>query len=176
MLYTGLVCCSFLVISFISSALSLSTSKCSFLVGLYLFLSSLYFHIFPFSILLFTPVLYLLLFFYSYTFWLCLVFKSVLGNDVGKSTEDYSLKFVTNVILCEEQYVTPNIMSSAPVSSTGLTDPDEFQRRLHVFHLNHRSRSDLIVVKGVIICTDSFAVPDPYKFERLSMDAVLESL
>lgn len=78
-------------------------------------------------------------------------FKSVFGNDLGKSAKDPGLKIKTGVSLYEEQDGRPNAVVAVNVFAAGLTAQDALQSRVHGVDLNRRSDSDLTVIYAVVI-------------------------
>lgn len=70
----------------------------------------------------------------------------------------------------------PRAVSSVTVSSAGVTDPDQFQRRVYGADLNLRSGFDLILIKAVVIHNDSFLIPYLYVFYCTSIEEVPETL
>lgn len=67
-------------------------------------------------------------------------------------------------------------MGSATTFGTEVTDPDEFQRLCHSFGRNHRSGSQLIFIKAVVINKDSFRTLYLYESHYTSTDEVRESV
>lgn len=62
------------------------------------------------------------------------------------------------------------------IFGAGVTDADDCQRCLHGSDLDFSFRSDLFVMKAVVIQKDSFPVPCSYEFHCASMDGVPETL
>lgn len=61
-------------------------------------------------------------------------------------------------------------MESAINGSAGVTDPDEFRRRLHEVDLNHGSDSEPIIITAVVIHEYSFLIPYSFEVPCASMD------
>lgn len=75
------------------------------------------------------------------------LFKSFLDNDLGKSAKDRGIHFDTDVVFYRELDSIPKFLGSATISGAGVTDPNEFHRRLHGVDLKSGSDSDLISLK-----------------------------
>lgn len=104
------------------------------------------------------------------------IFKSVLGNDFGKSAKDHGLKVNTNVVLYEELDCGPKIMGSATISDVDVTDPDVLQRLLYGVDLNGGSGYVLIVINTVVIDKDNVPILYPYGFHCTLLYEVRETL
>lgn len=89
---------------------------------------------------------------------------SVLGTDFGKSGKECGLKLDSNIVPYEEQDGRPAVVGSVRISTTGVTNPDKFQGRLHGLDLNLGTVSAVIVLNTVVVQKDSFHIPNPYEF------------
>lgn len=54
------------------------------------------------------------------------IFKSVVGNNFGKSAKDRSWKFDTDVVIYEEQGGKPNLVDSVTVFDSGVALPTSY--------------------------------------------------
>lgn len=178
-LYICLVCHPVLSISFISPTSSLLKSKCSLLFDLYLLLTTLSFHILPFSYG-FSLILFIL-FYFSISFLPHYVSFHGIDQILSRQwfrqiCEDPGLKMETDVTLYEVQDGSPKVVSSARMSGVGVIDPDEFPCHLHGFELSRGYSSGTIVVNAVVTQKDGFSISYPYKFHCTSMKDVPETL
>lgn len=178
-LHTCFVCCKALSITFITLASSLLKSECS------LYLANIFFkRRFPFNCSLSSmsfSLYFFILFYFSIRFLssyvsLQITFKSVLGNAFGKSANHRGMNMDAEVVIFEEQDGIPKVVTTATISCRRVTDPDEFNRRLHAVDLNLGSCSDLIVRKSVAIRNGSFSIPYLHEFHFTPIDDVLETL
>lgn len=103
-------------------------------------------------------------------------FKSVHGNDFGKSTKDRGLKIETGVVLYEEQDVRRKLARFATSSGEGLANVNEIKRRFHAVDLNRGLGSTLIVIRAVVIKKSSSVISYPYEHYCISRDKVSETL
>lgn len=100
----------------------------------------------------------------------------MLGNNFGKSQKEHSLKIDTNFMLQEEQGGSSKALGSASISGAGVTTPNESQRLLYGFYLNHGYGSEIIIITLVVVHKHSFPSPHPYEFHSASMDEVPKTL
>lgn len=148
-------------------------------VGGYIRLFALSFQIFQSYIMLHNIVLFPFLFFYPASLSLRLplsLFKSFLGNDFCKSTNECGLKTDAVFVLHEKRDGSFTVMGSATISGAGVTDLDVFKGRFHGVDPNAGSGSGLIVMKQIVILNESLPVLYLYGFHCLSNDDLPEAL
>lgn len=101
------------------------------------------------------------------------LFRSVLCDDSVMTVKDRSLKIYSKVVPYEEQDGSPKVFAFARIAGAGMTDLDEFQRRLYGVDPNHGYGSDLTAISTVVGQKVSFPISYPYKFYCTLMDGVL---
>lgn len=93
-----------------------------------------------------------------------IILKPVFVNNFDESAKNRGLKIDTKVVLYDGLDGRRKVVGSDTISDAGVTDPNEFKRRLHGVYQNHGSGSDLIVIKAVVIHKDRSLISYPYEF------------